>query len=520
MAEGCKLSSIPIDEGDQHGRHIGYQAVPQLPPVYRVFAHHDCVHNQFIAIRNRVCGKTKYQPNVDYMARLHKFMRRVGKSLTTTGEWTLEQVVQHYHGSKRERYRQAAEDYRTYGVSRKDALVKLFVKCEKIPYQTTNPAKFNPDPRAIQYRNPVFSVLLATYLKPIEEKVYQLRGNRLNGLPKTRCIGKGLNQTQRATLLRAKWKGFVDPVALSLDASRFDQHVSWMHLLCEHALYLAMNNSPEFAQLLSWQINNEGVTTRGIRYSTKGKRMSGDMNTALGNCVLMVCMLALYFEDKAFKWDCLDDGDDILVIVEREFVQQLRDELPCHFANLGMDLKVENDTDIFEKIEWCQSNPVEVDGVWKFIRNPAKVLSGALVGHKWVQMVSPRSRRALANTIGLCESILNRGVPVLSEFAQAIVRNAATLRQVRTDQADQLVYRVRRELNKSWLKKIPVVAAEQISASTRLSFSKAFGVDVETQLSWESYLRNWTFGFDEPVRQSYPIRVVGWEWTAEDVERY
>nr|QDH87038.1 MAG: RNA-dependent RNA polymerase [Riboviria sp.] len=514
---GCNLSSVPVDEGGQHRRNIGYLAVPDLPIVYPCFAHHDCTHNQLVSIRGRVCGETKYQPNPVQMARLNKYMRRLGRSMKRVGHWDLDDVVQHYHGTKRARYGKAADKYRANGLTKDDAAVEMFIKCEKIKF---SPSKQNPDPRAIQFRDPVYSVVLATYLKPIEEVVYQMRGNRLNGLPSTRVIGKGLNQGQRATLLRKKWDSFVRPVCLSLDASRFDQHVSYAHLQAEHALYLQLNNDPEFARLLSWQLVNRVKTTRGIRYKTRGKRMSGDMNTALGNCVIMVSQLGLYFEDRDIKWDCLDDGDDILVIVEAEYAQLLRDELPGHFAELGMDLKVENDTTVFEQIEWCQCRPVAVDGGWTLIRSPAKVLSGALVGPKWVQMKSESSRRALANTIGLCEAILNRGIPVLSAFAESIIRNARTSRQVRVDQADQLIYRVRRELGKSWMSSIPAVTTTPISDETRLSFSRAFDVSVDDQMHWEHYLSKWVINFDEPHLQPVPVNVTNWTWEAVDVERY
>lgn len=517
MGSGCELSAQPVDEGGQHGRRIVYMAVPNLPIVYPVFAHHDCTHNQIISIHNRVCGQTLYQPVPAKMRKLRRFMRRVGKGLGFTKVWELDRVVQHYHGPKRRRYGEAADKLRANGITKRDSWVKMFIKCEKIKFQRSKP---NPDPRAIQYRDPVYAVSLATYLKPIEERVYLMKGNRINGLPPTRVIGKGLNQVQRASLLRRKWNRFRKPVCFPLDASRFDQHITDDHLRCEHALYLAMNSSRTFATLLSWQLRNTVVTSRGIRYKTKGKRMSGDMNTAVGNCVLMVCMLALYFQECGVEWDCLDDGDDILLIIEQDDVERVMGGLEAHFRDLGMNMKVEPPSTTFEGIEWCQSRPVCVDGVWTFVRRPDKVLSGALVGNKWAQMKSVRSRRALANTIGLCEAILNAGVPVLSHFAQAIVRNADTPRQSKMEQSEQLLYRVRKELGKSSLAKIPVVAARQPSDATRLSFFKAFGVDSDTQLQWEAYLERWVFSLEEPEQHPQPISVGNWEWEADDVERF
>lgn len=519
---GCKLSRRqPIDEGHQHGRRIGYMAVPDLPIVYHVFAHHDCMHNQYVSIHNRVCGRVPV-PNRDKMAELSQYMRVIGRSLGTVAAWDLERTVDHYHGAKRIRYAEAAERYRAYGLTRDNAAVKMFIKCEKIKF-VPGEGKRNPDPRAIQYRDPVYAIKLATYLKPIEEKVYQLRGNRLNGLPPDRVIGKGLNQGQRAALLRKKWERFDDPVALSLDASRFDQHVSYDHLLAEHGLYAQMHNDPNFLRMLTWQLNNAVTTSRGIRYRTRGKRMSGDMNTALGNCVLMVSMLGLFFKDRAIKWDCIDDGDDILLIIERcdlhlFLIDGGVSPLEVHFAELGMTLKIESHTDQFEKIEWCQSQPICVNGEWKFIRNPAKVLSGALVGNKWLQMKTLESRKALANTIGLCEAILNDGVPVLSNFARAIIRNADTKKQAKIDNAEQLVYRLRREIGKSWLREIPVVVATPITDETRLSFERAFGISVDEQMHWEQCLDNWAFSLEDPLTMPEPVDLDHWTWEAEDLE--
>jgi len=492
-------------------------AVPDLPICYRVFAHHDCVHNQIVSIHNRVCGKVRYDPDPQMLCKLRSFMRRVGSSLAKPTVWSLDQVANHYTGAKRERYKQAAEESRAYGLSRANSKVKMFIKCEKIKFQDAVPGKHNPDPRAIQFRDPVYAVNLATYLKPIEEIVYHMRGNRLNKLPPSRVIGKGLNQQQRAELVVEKWERFDEAVAISLDASRFDQHISVGHLKAEHAFYRAMNNSPVFAQLLSWQLVNEVTTSRGLKYITEGKRMSGDMNTALGNCVIMVCMLAMFFEDKAVCWDCIDDGDDIVLFIERRDMALL-DPLLAHFTLLGMDMKVEEQAFKITDIEWCQSKPVLVGGVWKFIRNPAKVLSGALVGQKWITMQSELSRRKLANTIGMCEAILNAGVPVLQAFAHAIIRNAATKKTVSLAQTDQLIFRVRSELGKSRLRTLPSVQPAVITNEARQTFSEAFGIDIDTQIAYERYFENWAFQFSDPIAYPKPIDVTRWEWVAEDVE--
>jgi hypothetical protein len=284
--------------------------------------------------------------------------------------------------------------------------------------------------------------------------------------------------------------------------------------------YLILINDPLFAQLLSWTIVNKVTTSKGLKYTAVGGRMSGDMDTALGACLLMLSLLGLYFEGSSVHWDTLDDGDDIILIVEQDDYISVNSGIVNHFLDLGQEIKVEKVAYCLEEVVWCQSTPINIDGDYKFVRSPAKVLSGALVGPKWLQMRSDRSRRALANTIGLGEAHINQGVPVLQAFAHAIIRNAATTRQVKLDHNDSLLYKVRHELGKSQLQLIPTIKAGPITDDARLSFSRAFDISITQQLEYERYLDNWIINFEEPELQPPPVDVTNWEWEAYDVERY
>ena len=154
-------------------------------------------------------------------------------------------------------------------------------------------------------------------------------------------------------------KAFNAPVVVSLDASRFDQHVSKELLEIEHSIYMHMCPSGELRRLLQWQLHNKGVSSQGIRYHTRGKRMSGDMNTALGNCILMILMVSAFMDGR--KYDMLDDGDDGLLIVEEDEYAWVCQNAEPAFLNFGMEIKVENVARSLEEVEWCQSNPIEYE---------------------------------------------------------------------------------------------------------------------------------------------------------------
>lgn len=444
------------------------------------------------------------------MAKLHEVASRIARGLPKVAPWSLDRVVEHYSGARRRRYEDAARVYRDHGFNDKDLVVKAFVKCEKIRFSEH---KRNPDPRMIQFRGPVFSVVYAQYIKAIEEVVYRLKGNRINGLRVTSVFGKGLSSTAKGRLLKKKWDKFKRPVGMSWDASRFDQHFDVEHLKLLHRIYMTVCYCTFFAYLLKQTIRNKVVSTRGVRYTALGGRMSGEMDTALGACLLMLTSAIACLEElDVTNYELLDDGDDIVVIMEEEDYQRVKDLVGPTFKTYGQDLKVENVARTMEGVKWCQAAPVCVDGEYKFIRDPAKVISGGLAGPKWLQMHSPAARRALANTIGLGEGHMNKGVPILQEYAMALIRNAATSRQVKLAHNDSLMYKVRHEIGKSSLSQLPRLDPTPISDDTRLSFSLAFGITVDEQLSYEEYLRNWVFEFDDYQQQPEPVDVPNWEW--------
>ncbi len=112
---------------------------------------------------------------------------------------------------------------------------------------------------------------------------------------------KGMDVRTVAKVLREKWDMFPNPVAIGLDASRFDQHVSVPALEFEHSVYLSCfkqkKHRERLAKLLKLQLENHctGYAEDGvIKYTTTGTRMSGDMNTSLGNCVLMCSLIHSY----------------------------------------------------------------------------------------------------------------------------------------------------------------------------------------------------------------------------------
>jgi len=441
---------------------------------YSPIVHADCPCNEVVSIRNRVIGVVP-KPSILAIVNLRQTLRRMARYLGVVTPIERDVFYKAYAGSKRRAYEAAAASLDEYPINRRDSRIDMFVKCERI-----NPCeKRNPDPRPISARNKRYVLSIGVWLKPLEHRLYKCKfGFR------SRIIVKGMNPTARATLLYKKLGWFDEPICVSLDCSRWDKHVSMELLMLEHAFYNSKCNDPELAKLLSWQLVNRCRTRHGIKYVARGRRMSGDYNTALGNCLLMTTMVITAMEHTGLHYDVMDDGDDCLLILEKRDENVLK-MLPTVFLTFGQELKIENVATTPEQVLFCQSKLLYMDPGWKFVRNPVKVLSNASTG--FLKLRDARLRRKMLYAVGICELTLNLGVPVLQTFACKLMKLGmeCDVRQLLDNAPDyqDMAYRVRGLTL--------VKDAQDVKVATRLSFTRAFGMSVREQVDTEMVITQW-----------------------------
>lgn len=471
--------------------------VPPVPGLFRCFTHDNCVCNELVSATNRVVGQVPL-PTPDGLIALRKEAFWLKRRLGHVDPISVEEFLQHYSGPKRTRYELAWESLKHEPLTRADARVSAFIKAEKIDPD----AKVNPDPRMIQSRRPRYNIMVGRYLKAIERRVYALKHPR-SKLP---MVAKCLNSEQRADLLGMKLERFDDPVVAPIDCKRWDKHVAEMVLEIEHMVYNYCAGDPELARILSWQLINIVKTKNGVKWRLRGGRMSGDFNTALGNVLLMLLMVFAAMRAIGIrKWDCLDDGDDCLVIVERRDLERLVDGLPKQFLRFGQEVTMFNIASEVNDVEFCRCRPVEIRGKYKFVRDWRRVLSCDTSGIK--HWGDPNLVKPMLRTIGVCNLAMYSGVPILQEHALACMRlgGGAAVRMDLLAQ-DDMWYRYSRELGD-----LTAVCAKSslITAATRLSFERTWGVSIEEQLDIESRLALWTLDCYEPA--DYP-REIGKGW--------
>jgi hypothetical protein len=332
--------------------------------------------------------------------------------------WSLDRFVQSYQGSKLLRYQRAVSSLRARGITKADSFLQSFVKAEAVNFT----AKPDPAPRIIQPRNPRYNALVGRFIRPLEHRVYRAIANLFGGP----TVMKGYNAVSTASCLREMWQEFTQPVALSLDASRFDQHVSREALQWEHSVYNRVYNDPELAALLKWQLDNTGYVSTSdggrFRYTVSGCRMSGDMNTALGNCLIMCALVWTWANTCGVRIRLANNGDDCSVIMESRDLARFTAGLDAWFLEMGFTLTSEGHTSVFERIDFCQTRPVLTGRGWVMCRSPVVGLCKDVLCKQPTMDRPITGYRRWLYQVGVAGAALADGVPVFSSAYAAFQR--------------------------------------------------------------------------------------------------
>lgn len=410
------------------------------------------------------------QPLVGVFRRLDNLRGRLVKRMPPTPIVPVDEYPLLYSGRKRAIYQRAVDSLQLRGVSKADSYVSTFLKAEKINFS----AKVDPAPRVIQPRSPRYNVMVGRYLKLYEKQVFA-GFQREFRYP---VVLKGLNAQEVGGWMHNHWSAFDCPAAVGLDASRFDQHVSRAALEFEHSFYNAAFQSKELAGLLRWQLRNRGIArVPGWRldYTTDGCRMSGDINTSLGNCIIMSCIVIGYCEQAGIKYRLANNGDDCVVFLERTDVPKLAG-IDRWFLDFGFKLTREEPVYTLEQVVFCQAQPVFTSTGWRMVRDPRTAMSKDCVS--LVGWSTEAEIRAWAKAIATCGLSLTRGVPVWEAWYTQLDRlgGAEVPMGVQERVNDCGMYYMSRG-----------VVGGVVSDESRVSFWRAFGILPDTQVALEEY---------------------------------
>lgn len=239
-------------------------------------------------------------------------------------------------------------------VEPRHARVMMFVKNEKM-----NLNNGRKPPRAIQYRNSIYTAHLAKYTVRLDKILSKEPMLDNYGFP---IMTKGRTAIQIGKLISDAWYASGSEHAYLIDHTAYDAHITSEHLKLEHLYYLTQYGfDSELKRLLKFQLHNKVTSRNGIRVNVEGCRMSGDANTSLGNSILNYMMLRYCFPDSII----LVNGDDSIVFGGRQHHS---------FTEVGMKSKM-NMAYTMNDLEYCQQKPVLTEEGWVMMRDPSRVLN-------------------------------------------------------------------------------------------------------------------------------------------------
>lgn len=420
-----------------------------------------------------------------FTRRLRPFEQRLNRFVRGLTKLTPEEFVATCDSRKRQVYENARVDLERVPVRRKDAELKTFVKREKVNFTK----KRDPCPRVIQPRDPRYNLCVGQFLRPLEGRLYKCIGKVFG----SKTVFKGMNALKQGVLMSKKWGRFTKPVAVGLDAKRFDQHVHEHALAWEHNVYKKFyplaSDRRELARLLSWQVDNKGVAhcdDGRIKYRCRGRRASGDMNTGCGNCLLMCAMVYSYLDSVGLTgcYELANNGDDCVIILEERNLPRL-DGMARWFDQMGFPVELERPVRVLEHLEFCQTHPVFDGENYVMVRDPRVCLDKDLITIKPVR--NETEWNTLRNAVGLSGLALAGDMPVYAQFYALLCKGAG--RRADRDAVESGFKILARGMNKR---------GRPVCDAARVSFFEAFGVTPGEQRALEEHYASLTPVFKTP----------------------
>lgn len=403
----------------------------------------------------------------DVHSALKKFHDRVRKRRFRVTPWSFEHFVE-TRGRKKRVYQAALEKYTRVGVVPADWKVKTFVKAEKLNL-TKNP---DPAPRVIQPRSPVYNLVVGRYISPLEHILY----NIITKIFRHVTVMKGMNARQMGGVIADKWHRLRRPVAVGFDVHRMDQFCTRPLLEWEHSVYKMFIYDKKVRALIKKQLRNVGKAycyDGKVDYEVDGRRMSGDMNTGLGNCLIMCAVVYSALGEDA-EYYLANNGDDCVLFCNEWDLDDFLRRIQAVLDTIGLPTEFEDPVYELEQVEFCQCHPVTDGEEWYMVRDPRTCLDKDACTLKPVR--NEREYNILRASVAQSGLACAGHMPVFNEFYSALGRGAGV--------------RVDRDLVETGLKRLAKgmnMNGVSVTTSARVSFFRAFDISPDEQVAMEQH---------------------------------
>lgn len=351
-----------------------------------------------------------------------------------------------YNQSRKDQIRQAREDLRGGPPTpRQCAHIDAFVKSESYP-------EFKY-PRMINSRSDAWKAFAGPYISACEDIVYSYFPEFIKHTPVPERPAK------IAALKKAGRRYF------ATDFTAFESHfVPEVMDACENVLLRHLLQDWRYADLVcktnaGW---NNMRTRTGVRARVKGRRMSGDLWTSLGNGFTNLMLVKYIAHLKSGVVDGFVEGDDGIFSSSVEITKE-------DYERLGFTIKIEEVPDptraSFCGLVFADSGQIIRDPL-RFVTNFGWTQSFIAAGDRIMRGLLLAKGLSAANEAGQC--------PIVGAIARRAIIEAG-------DVAPVFVYDGYHTEDLTHYKVEPFAPA----ADTRTLFAQQYGIPVETQLRLE-----------------------------------
>lgn len=425
----------------------------------------------------RFCGDS---PFCDFEKRFDDFVEDIAPM-------TDEEFIQHYTGRRRKVYQEAYESLQNDQLSQADANCKCFLKKEKdIPGD-----KDDAVPRVITFPEPRYGMTFGKFIKAVEHAFFRC----IDGVFGSKTVMKGMNYSEVGREIHRKWSRFIDPWSIDGDVSRLDSSISEEALRLYYRFVLKFfgcNEAEELRKLCEMQLGVE-VTGRSKDGSLKYKATglgSGQMNTSQTGVFVVCYILYIFIKDMGLDLEVVNCGDDFTIIGEKKDVLQFQKHSGFWFKHFNMILKLEPMVNEIEKINFCQTHPVLINGGYRMCRDPftALVKDSTSIDN----LSSPALEGAFLKAISESGIATHGGMPIFQDVYRMFRRSSKHYAKRITKRQRKTVkrFRLTNHSMSYWGKNLNCRYVEEIPDETRFSFYVAFGIDPTMQRYIESYYQS------------------------------
>nr|QTJ63706.1 RNA-dependent RNA polymerase [Dipteran tombus-related virus] len=267
-------------------------------------------------------------------------VKRIGRHLRVNlchpMPWDRERYIQSMgDAGKIKQYSNTNETHNKLG--RVKTHLNTFTKIEKTKTSTYKP------PRLIQPRHQSFNIEYGRFIKPLEIALTKHHTNKHN-------FGKGNYDeiASRIDKLRKRYRYYTEG-----DHKTFDAHVTVEHLKLTHRFYQkCYNNFPGINKLARKTLNNYCVTNYGMKIKIHGTRMSGDVDTSIGNSLINLAILRECIARLNIKGDAIVNGDDFILFTNKPIPNKI---MTAMLRQYNMETEMAPSTTNIHTVEFCRT---------------------------------------------------------------------------------------------------------------------------------------------------------------------